>query len=395
VAIDLAPPDGTKIGVVTSSDGAGLAVLSAAEGAGIAEYRIDQLGLEDRVELVVADDRGVEERGAEVIDELADEGVAGVVYLSSGPALEGAAARAEELGLPMLVPYASDEDLVEGREAVWLTGASETAQIEAIKAYAAANDLTFDVFVAEGAPDLEAALGAAAGEVTELGDLGEAPEGYDAVVAAAAAAETITPTGYLIWADAETSARTLAALQRSGSELPVVMSTDATLPLFSDTIQALAGAKVPQAASEGTFVAVAPDATDLDTTAGMSTFLESLSVALRDENYDSLGDPTEAGDVRIGASGVGAHDAVVLLAAAAAQAGSTDPAAVLKVLQEAREWTVAGLAGPAPAFDDHVGLADEQVVALQADASLGTPRTALPAEAGAPLISWFRSETTE
>jgi ABC-type branched-subunit amino acid transport system substrate-binding protein len=377
VAVPLLADDAqpVHVGVVVTgaaARGQGTEYAAPAAGARVAEFRLDQAG--DRVTLDVVDDRGTPEGAVAAVRRLVDAGVAGIVYASAGTHLDPALEVAADAGTAVLLPYDTRDELA--GDTAWRTGPSDEQVSDRVSALLAERGQRSPVvFTSDGAGERLAALGTGAALTP-----GDALPGE--VAAAAAALTDGRADGVVVDASAETAAEIVAALQGSAPTVPVVLGPSALSPAFSARLTDLGSTGV--ATTAGQFSTVGPAAADSSTDQGMAGFLAAVRLAAQDAALPALVGADSFGVSGAGAADVRSHDAVVAIAAAAAEAGSGDPSAVLGALGGMSLDADAGLAGPALDFGDPQALDLEDVAVLQA-----TTRGPGRGVAGEPGLSWF------
>lgn len=374
------------IGVVYSTQGPGVDVFGLGGGARVAEYRLD--GLDPKgtaVQLVPQDDHGTEVGSVNAVDALAGAGVLGVVYVSTGPHLMAGLQRAAVLGLPVLAPYQTMLPTSPGAATTFLTGPTTTSTAEVIAAYAGKRKLDPVVLnVGSGRPEGSERMG---GKVLNLGD--NESRFADVIRRFLESPAGSTVNAAVVWGDPSRSAAAVAALQRLDRVMPILLGPDAGRPLFGLRLSELQRSK--QGTIDGTFVAVTPAVTDLDQTPGPQAFLAALRQAAADQALLDLGGSRPLGDKASNAVAIdtGAHDAVLLLAAASRVAKSADHRAVLEAMERLSADDVPGLAGPLPNLASRDGLPAEAVIAVQADPLGSDARRGI---LGDPTFGWFRVE---
>ncbi|RBY94426.1 hypothetical protein DQ244_03685 [Blastococcus sp. TBT05-19] len=368
-----------KVGLVVTGSGPrgeGAEFAAPAAGARVAEFRLD--GDADRLQLEVVDDRGTPDGAVAATQQLLDAGVAGIVYASAGAHLDPALDLASGAGTAVLLPYDTRDGLA--GDTAWRTGPSDSQVADVVGAMLAGRGQRSPVaFTGEGTGSGLAALAAGDRRVTVAA--GDALAGQ-----VATAAQPLTDGGAdsaLVSASAETSAETVAALQGRAPSAPVVLGPSALAPAFAARLSDLGSAG--GATTAGQFFTVGPAATDSSTDEGVVRFLDAVRLAAQDADLQSLSGTDAFGRLGAATADVRSHDAVVALAAAAAGAGSTEPAAVLEALGGLELGVDDGLAGPRLAFADRQALPDDGVAVLQAT-TRGAERGV---EQDAPALSWF------
>jgi ABC-type branched-subunit amino acid transport system substrate-binding protein len=367
-----------RIGVVVTAAaarGQGTEYAAPAAGARVAEFRLDQGG--DRVTLEVVDDRGTPEGATAAVQQLVDSGVAGIVYASAGSHLDPALEVAAAAGTAVLLPYETRTDLP--GDSAWRTGPSADQVADLVGALLAERGQRSPLaLTGDGVGDALAALAAPARR-TALTP-GDALPGQ---VATAAAALTQGADGVLVDASAETAAETVAALQGSAPGAPVVLGPAALSPAFAARLAELGSSGA--ATTAGQFSTVGPAVADSSSEEGVVRFLAAVRLAAQDADLPGLTGTDTFAAAGAGTADTRSHDAIVALAAAAAEAGSTEPGDVLAALRGLDLGADAGLAGPDLDFTDPQALALEDVAVLQAT-TRGPERGVGAAE---PALSWF------
>ena len=114
ISLASADASGLKVGMIISSSGPGADVRDLAAGAYVAAFRLNGAKAgHDRVDLLVTDDQGTPAGATAAMHSLADQGVVGVIYGSTGEQVLAGVATAAELGLPVVLPYADDMRVTE------------------------------------------------------------------------------------------------------------------------------------------------------------------------------------------------------------------------------------------------------------------------------------------
>lgn len=356
-----APAD-LKLGVVVTmgqGQSQGSEWAAAAEGAVVAQYRLAAGGSD--VELVVEDDRGTPAGSLAAVESLLEEGVSGIVFATSGahlaPGLEAAAAAK----LPAVLPYAP---LPEG------------------------SDLSDVYTLAPGAKDIEAGLNSAIAEFSYpvLLDAGSGvpgtvkvretlrPEGGDLPAFAAEAARRTgadaTSHGAYTGTPDEEGAETeqpeaeeqpradalvlsghprnlallVAQLQARNVSVPLILAPDAASPAFAQALEVQGGSVSTSLETVGVNLGDAVALGRDGQARALSAYLQSIRQLADDPDaLNLLGDAPFA-EVA-GWADVRSHDAVLALATAAGEAGSTKPEQVAAQLSSLQLVAGDGVAG--------------------------------------------------
>lgn len=366
----------------------------AAQGAVVAAHRFSQGG--SPVALAARNDRGSEEGAKEAVRALADEGVSGLVIASTGAQARAAAQTAEELGLPVILPYAEPENPAPSTWTIKPSAASvESAQEDVLA------ERTRVLLVSDGgsAPastrisqelslDSFEDLTALAQETAILtGDQlrpVEGPTGTEGVQAADPADAVVVSA-----ATPQRLARLVHALQSRDVSVPLLLPENAVSPHFAVALSELDGT------ASGQLVTVAAPGTDSSALQqdaqgrGMSAFLSAVRLAAGDPEVGNLaGDGAFADDAW--AADPASHDAVVALVRAAAFAGSADPAEVAAALAGMSFGPGEGLAGPALDFSRPAAMTAGPVPVYASSQDLGLR----PANADTPRLIWVPAPET-
>jgi len=346
-------PDIGVLLAVSTDPGQGQDVLPGAQGAAVAAYR---LGLDGgtRPDLTVEVDDGTADGARAAVERLVDEGVSGIVVASTGDHLTDAVGAASRADVPVLLPYwRPSGDLPDG---VWTTGPSAAA-VDA-RMLGALDRRGLDQPFLITADDVTAPGVSAAREQAYRGNN---PDGLVGKLRSAVRNKQVDSV--VIAASAPTQARITSVVQGRVPQLPVLLTPEALSPIFAEALAEDGGT------ASGRFSTVGADAADI-TTLGSDARAESaaayfagLRMAAGDpEALDVLGE-REFAQVASGAD-VASHDAVVVLARAAQEAGSAAPAQVAEALAGLSLDGADGLAGPALDFATPSAMAADDVAEL-------------------------------
>jgi hypothetical protein len=386
-------PKNFTIGVVLTlgqSGEPGSEYNQAAQGAIVAAQRFAQGGA--AVALSAQNDRGTEDGARAAVGALAEQGVSGVVVATTGPQARAAAKAAEELGLPVILPYAQPSDPA---LATWTTGPSGESADAALRS--ALNGKNRVLLVVDGG-EIPALAGIAQTlnldgfeQVTDLAQEAAVQTGdqlrppAEGAPAGAESTRVAEPADAVVVSAAtpQRLARLVQALQSRDVSVPMIIPAGATAPAFAFTLSELDGA------ASGQLVSVAPaggDATALQQDAhgrGMSAFLSAVRLASGDPEVKNLtNDAPFSADAW--AADSRSHDAVVALVRAAALADSGDPAKVGSALRTMSFGPGEGLAGPALDFSRSEALSAETVPVHASPQDLGLR----PPDEDAPRLVW-------
>jgi hypothetical protein len=346
-----------RLGLVVSASsppGEGADLLGAAAGAQVAVQRLQLGGID--VELDVVDDKGTRQGAEAAVGQLVGDGVAGIVAATTGDHLDPALAAASDAGVPVLAPYLRDaRGLPEG---VWLTGAVATDVDAALRT--ALDELGASApFVVTGDGVEVGIMRAESADLdeTEIDDL---VRRVRAATRGSAAVDAV-----VIGASTGRQAAVVAALQGELPDLPLLLTPEALSPGFAQALSDAGGTPADE------LVSVGVDASDTTTLGqgvqaeAVASYFSALRMLAGDPEARDLFDTAAFSEVAGGAD-TSSHDAVVALAVAASEAGSTDAAAVRTALQGLEVAPSDGLAGPALTFTTPTALPGAAVVPLHA-----------------------------
>lgn len=373
-----------RIGLIvtaSSAPGEGADVLAAAAGAQVAAERLRLGGID--VELDVVDDQGTKGGARRAVSTLVDDGVAGIVAATTGDHLARALGDASDAGVAVLAPYLRDEALV--ADGVWLTGPTAVNVDDALR--------TALDEIGASAPFVATGDGVAVG--IRSADSVDLAETTTQQVVRAVRAGTRGAAGIdavVIGASVDTQAEVVAALQGELPDVPLLLTPEA---LSADFAQALSDAGGTPADELVTVGVDAGDTTTLgqdERADAVASYFSALRLLAGDAEARDLFDTAAFADVAGGAD-TASHDAVVALAVAAGEAGSTDPAAVRDALEGLEVAPSDGVAGPALDFTDTTALPTDAVVPLHATTQDPGVR---PASTGKAItLRWFAVPGTE
>jgi len=395
VALDAGDlPRDFSIGVVLTygqSGEPGSEYNRAAQGAVVAAHRFSQGG--SPVALAARNDRGTEEGAQEAVRALAGQGVSGLVIASTGPQARAAAQAAEELGLPVILPYAEPESPAPSTWTTKPTAASVRSAFEgaldgrsrillvsdggsAPPSNRISQELSLGSFEDAMALAQEAAiltgdqLRPAAGDGTPDTEASRVAEAADTVIVSAATPQRL--------------ARLVHALQSRDVSVPLLLPEEAASPHFAAALDELdgtvSGQLISVAAPGGDSAALMQDAPGR----GMSAFLSAVRLAAGDPDVRNLtADGTFTADAW--AADSSSHDAVIALVRAAAFAESGDPEKVATALAGMSFGAGEGLAGPPLDFSRTAAMTSEPVPVFASSQDLGLR----PADGNAPRLIWI------
>lgn len=348
-------PDGTTIGVVlTLGGGEGSPWAGAVQGARVAERRL-ALGGTD-ITLVTQPDGGTEDGARAAVEALVEQGAAGIVVGTSGPHVAGAVSAAADAGVPVVLPYASDDD-VSSTAGAWSTWADADQVGGALTAALGDARRVLLVDVGGGTPEdvtVAETLDARGLDDATAGDLAEQVArltGGGPLVADSDPEAVPTPPvadpadAVLVSGPATRQAAAVAVLQSGDLQVPVVLTPDATSPAFAEALRTVG------ASPSGALATVGPDAGDAvalrSDAAGrsMSAFLGGIRVLAEDgDAVNLIGD--QPFSAVAGVADARSHDAVLALVRAVAATDGDAPSDVAAALGTLTLGPGDGIAGP-------------------------------------------------
>lgn len=388
-------PKDLSIGVVLTYGQAGEPGYNrAAQGAVVAAQRFAEGGAQ--VNLQARNDRGTEDGARGAVKALADDGVSGIIVASTGQQARAAAKAAEELGLPVILPYTEPSDPA---SSTWTTKPSGAATDDALRSVLEGKQKV--LLVNDGGPapvsiqtagtlnfaDFEDVSALAQETAVQTGDQPIAP----AENADSEPARIVEPADALIVSAAtpQRLAFLVQALQARDVSVPMVLPDGATAPAFAATLAEVDGTASGQMV---TIATAGDDSTALQQDAqgrGMSAFLSAVRLVATDPEVKNLtGDGPFAADAW--AADSASHDAVVALVRAAALARSGEPSEVAEALRSLSLGPGEGLAGPTLDFSRSAALSGKPTPVYASAQDLGLR----PADETAPRLVWVQSPAT-
>lgn len=367
-----------RIGVVVSLKspaGQGQDWLEGAAGARVAEVRLEGGGGD--VELQVVDDSGTANGATTAVEQLVESGVAGIVMATSGDHVQGALESSAAAGTPILLPY--DRAVTDLPDNAFRTAPAQRDVDAALLSGLAEQGLdspfvlTADGVTADGVGSADALeyrgrnLEKLARRITGARTSGR----IDSVVIAASAG---------------TQAEISSALRGQLEDLPVLLTPEAQTPSFSTALEKDAGIIASRFSSAGVDASDTTTMTNTPAAGSVAAFFAALRLAAGDDAVSDLFGDAPFADAAIDAD-TASHDAVIAIAAAAASAGSVDPADVLAALDGLTVTSAEGLAGPALDFSDSDTVDGAAVVPLFA--TVQDPGVRPPGTGNGARLSWF------
>jgi len=380
---EVALPNNSKLGVVVtlgSGTTEGSQWQQAAQGAVVAQQRLEVGGLE--LALISEDDGGSATGSAEAVQELIDQGVAGIIYASSGEHVDDGLAVAQEAEVPVILPYTpAPQDasnvwsLTPTADQTAATLATEIAKFERPLHINAGDDLPQNIEVSDEvtftsetdtddfSEDIALRTGAdpyANGAYTGGGEDDQAP-----------APVIDNPADVVVVSGAPVlQAHAVFALQSGNVSVPIVLTEHAVSPRFDQTLIELGGTVSSNLRTVG---ATWDDGTALGTTGqsrAMSAFLSATRQFASDESLTNLTDDAPFAEAAAVAD-VRGHDAVLAFSEALDRAGNTDPVKVAEELSALELAAGNGIAGPALDFSQPHALTEEPTVLHASSQRLG------------------------
>lgn len=370
-------PSHLNIGVIVSLGSGeleGSQWADNANGAEVAAYRLGLGGTE--VEFTTVDDRGDSAEAADAVQALSDAGVMGIVMATSGNHIDAALAKADELDMPVIAPYEQSTDSL-GADA-WITGPSAGQTRRGLGDALASQSATSPLLVDAGGGGVDG--------IAYVDSVDASAEDFASTVEGrieSSGADSVVVSG-----QASRLGTAVAGLQNAGVTVPIICTPDALSSRFSQSLvdsgASLSAPLLSAGADTGDAAALTSDA-DGD---AVSAYLSGVRVVASQPDTKDLSGERSFDEVSQAAD-VASHDAVVVLADAAAAAGSTKPGKVAEAMNGLRPDHGAGLAGAALDLGNHAGLPDASVHALSASSQdLG-----LRPDSATRNLVWFRTTT--
>ena len=335
---------GTKVGLIVSSGGPGADLKDMAAGAYVAAFRLNGASAKkDNVELIVADDNGTADGAVSAIADLASKDVVGVVYASTGEQMLAGVAKAAELGMPVVMPYADDVRLTEQGATAYMAAPSVPQVAKELADHISKAGYSKVALVRQAGPYGDA--GRAALSAAGLTFASDTPITGDEIPGKAIAAGN--PDAVIVWAEAAPAVAVADSLSSAGSSAAMLFSDRAAVPAFGHSVvSSLAPAVGDGAVSVGSWAG--PDTP----TAAVDAFFLAKDKAV--SSGATTADLSSA-DFR-------SHDAVLAIVAAAAQSHSR--AGVLDALKQVATNDLAGHVGAPLDFSSQQALKDDDVALL-------------------------------
>lgn len=336
---------GTKVGLIVSSGGPGADVKDLASGAYVAAFRLNgATAKKDNVELLVADDNGTAEGAVSAVADLASQGVAGIVYASTGEQMLSGVAKAAELGMPVVMPYADDTRLVDQGATSFLAAPSVPQVAKELAEHVAKSGYSKVALVRQAGPYGDAGKAALTSQgmsfISDTPITAEVPVSGNAIVAGA-------PDAVIIWAEAAAAVGVADALASAGSNAALLFGDRVAVPSFGKGVVAsLAPAVGDGAVSVGSWAG--PDTP----TAAVDGFFLAKDRAVS----------SGATNADLAVADFRSHDAVLAIVAAAERAKST--AGVFDALKEVSTADLAGSVGAPLDFSSPMAMSDDNVALL-------------------------------
>lgn len=334
-----------KVGLIVSSGGPGADVKDLASGAYVAAFRLNgATDKKDHVQLVVADDNGTADGAVSAIADLAKQGVAGVVYASTGDHMLSGVAKAAELGVPVVMPYADDTRLVDQGATAFLAAPSVPQVAKELAAHATKSGYSKVALVRQAGSYGDA--GKAALEAAGMHFISDTPITAGAPVSGKGIAAG-KPDAVIIWAEAASAVGVADALAAAGSNAALLFGDRAAVPSFGQSVvSSLAPAVTDGALAVGTWAGA-------DTpTAAVDAFFLAKDKAV---SAGAVTADLTSADFR-------SHDAVLAIVAAAEHAHSA--AGVFDALKEVSTGDLAGSVGAPMDFSSPMAMSDDNVALL-------------------------------
>lgn len=321
LSIDL--PRDFKVGLIyslTEDPNVETSWLDAAEGAQVAAYRIDPKG--EDIAFYTQNDHGTEDGAQRAVDALTSEGVSGIIVATSGAHVQTIADAASAKKVPTIFLYDGD---VNG-ESSWTFAPSSKRNFDALATalteHSYTNPIVFDS--EENLSDLTSVKYYPFDVSTDLAELAQEVAG---LLEAGTHADSIVISG-----NSAAQLALIQELQTRAITLPVLLTSQAAAPEFSEGL-------VDFGINDGNFETVGVQSVDIlaleSDSAGerAASFFTAIRL-MNDSSRMNLLNELPFHDVISNADGL-SHDALVSLAHAADNAGSSDAEKVLAALKGA------------------------------------------------------------
>jgi ABC-type branched-subunit amino acid transport system substrate-binding protein len=296
------------------------------------------------VSLVVEDDNGTAEGADAAMAAMADQGVAGVVYASRGDHMKSAVAKAAELGMPVVMPYADDPALTDAGATSFLTGPSVPQTAIEFATRMRDRDLTKVALVRQAGSYGDA--GRAALIAAGLEFVSDTPFTPGATFDGKGVAAG-SPDAVIVWAEAEPALAVADGLALAGYGGEMLFASRAAVPAFGQKLAGALAAPIGDGA-----LSVGPWAGADTPGAAIDAFYLARDKAVSDGGVTA----------DLGVADFRSHDAVLALVAAAGT--DTDRGHALDGLRALSPSDVKGTAGAPLDFSDAQALSDGNVALL-------------------------------
>ncbi|RLP06095.1 type 1 periplasmic-binding domain-containing protein [Propionibacterium australiense] len=347
-------PSHLNVGVIVSlgtGETEGSQWADNANGIQVAAYRLGLAGTE--VEFTTIDDRGDSAEAVNAVQALSEAGVAGIVMATSGDHVDAALARANELGVPVIAPYVQDTGAL--GETAWITGPSTDQVRRKLGDALASQKATAPLLVDAGS-----------GEVSGIAYVGRADASAgDFATTIQSQIESAGADSVIVSGPATRLGAAVAGLQNAGVQVPIICTPDALSAQFSQSLVDNNASLSAPLLSVGTNTSDAAALTSGADGNAISAYLSGVRVmAAQNKHADLSGERTFSEVAQ--AADIASHDALVVLADAAAEAGSTKPAKITEAMGELVLGHDDGLAGAPLDLRKHAGLPDGPMAVLSA-----------------------------
>jgi len=347
-------PSHLNVGVIVSlgsGETEGAQWADNANGVQVAAYRLGLAGTE--VEFTTIDDRGDSDEAVNAVQALSDAGVAGIVMATSGDHVDAALTRANELGMPVVAPYEQDTGAL--GDTAWITGPSTNQVRRKLGDALASQNATAPLLVDAGS-----------GEVPGIAYVGRADASADDFATTIQSQiESAGADSVIVSGTATRLGAAVAGLQNAGVQVPIICTPDALSAQFSQSLVDNNASLSAPLLSVGTNTGDAAALTSGADGNAISAYLSGVRVmAAQNDRADLSGERTFSEVAQ--AADVASHDALVVLADAAAAAGSTKPAKIGEAMGGLVLGHDDGLAGAPLDLRKHAGLPDGPMAVLSA-----------------------------
>jgi ABC-type branched-subunit amino acid transport system substrate-binding protein len=189
----------------------------------------------------VADDNGTSDGAAAAMKSLADQGAVGVVYASTGEQVLSGVAKAAELGMPVVLPYADDPRVTAQGASSFITGPTIPQVAKEFAGYLDKAKLSKVALIRQAGAYGDAGKAALTDAGVKFSSdtpfTAGSPFSAKGIVAGA-------PEAIVVWAEAGPAVEVADALSLAGSTADLLFADRAAVPTFGHVLAAALAASV-------------------------------------------------------------------------------------------------------------------------------------------------------